>query len=85
MTNEPINLCKNCANRIRRVFIPQYPNNEINEYETSEACDEEANLFIMNHCLVLDISTDLEYTIECSHFKQKEKGSETSLLQHDLI
>ena len=76
-------LCKNCKYRIRRVFIPLDPSDYIDIKDQNAISDEE-NIVIMNHCLLLDMSIDLETTIECSHFVKADKGNEVELFKHDI-
>jgi len=75
MSENQGNLCKNCVNRFRRVFIPTHPE----EYEDSDGnlmFVGEDNIIISNQCLITSMDIDGEATIECSHFKHlKEKES----------
>jgi len=68
------NLCKQCANRFRRIYVPFRPENYINE-NGEELSD--TDIIIMISCLVSGIDIENEFTIECSHFKAIEGNTET--------
>jgi len=77
-------LCKRCKYRLRRVFIPLDSSEYINMENDVENLNNEENIIILNHCLLLDMSIDMETTIECSHFIAKENDNEIKLFKHDI-
>ena len=70
-----LSLCKSCKFRFRRVFIPLNPQEFKDEQGNCVLNEEEENIVIMNMCLAADMDLELDFTVECTHYKPKEENS----------
>lgn len=81
-------ICKDCANRFRRVFIPSNmsrfldANTDLEDPEDDNDLDtitDGEDVVIMTLCLASDMDLDLDATIECTHFVNK---NDSNLFRH---
>ena len=70
------NLCKQCKFKFRRVFHPLKPDQYVDDDGEQVFGGKEPTIVIVNICLLTGIDISDEVTIECKHFKDKDKEEE---------
>ena len=68
-------LCKNCAYRFRREFMPLRPEEYLDE-DGNSVLQGEDNIIITNQCLLTAMDLDGEVTIECDSYKSRDEKEE---------
>ena len=66
------NLCKDCVFRFRRVFIPRNPEHFVDE-DGVQLLEDGESIVIMNMCLISDMDLELDFTVDCTHYRSNSE------------
>jgi len=73
-------ICKDCAYRFRRCFIPTSLEDYVDEDGNALFSDND-NIVVLNLCLISNMDIDREITIDCNHYKNKDEVDNEDIIK----